>query len=114
MTPLMSDVTLYFIQFIAMTCVVLFLEFGLERRIVADGHTVWAIVWAVAQVGLLVLARLYIAPIAGQTVQDGAISCWVIVFWSFVAAAIPVIAWTQITNHQQVQRLIERRGRGDN
>lgn len=113
MASFWPDLILYGIQFIAMLAVVLVVEFALGRSII-NGSTVWLIMWAVAQVGLLVLARLYIAPLAVGSAQDGALYCWWLVFWSFVASAIPVVAWTEISNHQQIQELLERRRRNDN
>lgn len=112
MSSFWPDLILYSIQFIAMLIVVLVVEFGFGRSII-NNSTVWLIMWAVAQVGLLVLARLYIAPLAVGSAQGGALYCWWLVFWSFVATAIPVVAWQQVTNQQQIQELLERHLRND-
>lgn len=108
MTPFLTDLLLYLVQAIAMTAVVLFIELVLKRAPLSDSNSIWAVTWAVAQVGLLALARLHLFPLEG-TAQDGAIHCWVIVFWSFVAAFIPVAAWTWISDQQQTRELLERR-----
>lgn len=107
---LMTDLLLYLVQFAAMSAVVLFIELKLKRSILSDGQTIWAITWAVAQVGLLVLARLYISPLEIKGIpQDGALYCWSLVFWSFISAFLPVAFWSWKMNKDQVQKLLGRR-----
>lgn len=103
------DFILYAAQFIAMLVVVVVLEYGNKRRFLASGKALWPVTWAVAQVGLIVLARLYLAPLTEGSAQDGAIAVWWMVFWSFVASLIPVGSWVALINHGQFTELMRRK-----
>jgi hypothetical protein len=87
-----ADFLLYAGQAVAAAILAAVLEFGFRRRY--EPHATWVVVmWGVAQVGLLVALRLAIAPIAGADAQAGAWAAWWLVFWSFCAAAVPVVGW---------------------
>lgn len=89
----MPDFLLYVSQFASAALLSAVLEHVFHRSYEPD--FTWAVVvWGVAQVGLLVALRLWLwgAPPDLSAVQ-AAWWCWWIIFWSFVAAALPVIGW---------------------
>lgn len=108
--PISADFVLYLCQFLAMVVVVAFLEFVNKRKFLGNGRALWPVVWAVAQVGLIVLARLHIAPLEAGSAQEGAIAAWWMVFWSFISTFIPVALWVGLINHRQVMELVKRAG----
>lgn len=89
------DFLTYLGQSVAATLYALVLEFGCKRRY-EPGYTWVAVVWGVAQVGLIVAARLAWAPVPPG--YPGAVAWWVwwLVFWSFCAAGLPIITWQLI------------------
>lgn len=103
------DLILYISQFCAASLLALVLEFGFHRRYEASGHTVLPATWGIAQVGLLVLARLHLVPLVGFSAQEGALQGWWITFWSFVASAIPIATWQMITHQRQIWAIFDRR-----
>lgn len=110
MTRLSPDMLLYIAQFVAMSLVAAVLELGFHRSYEASGYTWVVVTWAVAQVGLLARARLHLVPLADGDAQEGALRCWNIVFWSFVASLLPVASWQIAVHHRQIVALMSRRG----
>lgn len=86
------DMWLLVAQTAAGLALALVLEYVLHRRY-EDRWTWLTVVWGVGQVGLLVAARLALAP--PPALPPDAIAWWVwrLTFWSFVAAGFPIILW---------------------
>lgn len=87
-----ADFVLIVSQFITALLFVLVCEFLLKRRYEPDYTAVLATV-GIAQVGLLVAARLAWAPL--PALDGPALTWWLwwLIFWSFIAAAIPIWIW---------------------
>lgn len=101
-----ADAVLYLAQFAAATVFALVCEFVFKRRY-EPGYT-WAPAMAgIAQVGLLVAARLAWAPL--PNLEGAALVWWVwwLIFWSFVASAVPVVFWQVVLQDRRWKRASE-------
>ena len=109
----MEDGLLYIAQAAAGACYALFLERGIKRAY--EPNLTWlTVVGGVAIVGLLVAARLALAPVSGTSASAGAWHSWWLVFWSFCASGAPVIGWQLAVDRHRIRELTEyvlRRGR---
>lgn len=106
----------YAAQFAGAAIYAVVLEVGLKRRY-EPGYTWVAVVWGVAQVGLIIAARLAWAPIPPGYPAAVAWWVWWLTFWSFCAAGLPIILWQtviQARRWRQIQAAWEAwNGRGN-
>jgi hypothetical protein len=110
------NVFLYGAQFLAAIAFALVCEYLLKRRFEEAGYT-WALATVgIAQVGLIVAARLALAPVPPLTGADAAWWTWWTVFWSFLASALPIWGWQLWLMHARTKDLLgftSRRNRTD-
>jgi len=102
---MIADLLLYCTQALAAAAYAAVLELCFKRAYEPD-FTWLTVVWGVGQVGTLVAIRLAAAPIAGADAQAGAWYAWWLVFWSFVAAALPIIGWQLVVQRRRIVFLL--------
>lgn len=104
------DFWCYVAQFAAAVIYTLIAEFVLKRRY-EPGYT-WAMgMWGIAQVGLIAAGRMAWTPLPSLASAAMAWWVWWLVFWSFVAALLPIAGWQlalQFRRWEQVQDAWER------
>jgi MFS family permease len=112
------DFWCYVAQFVAAVVYALIAELALKRRY--EPNYTWAMgMWGIGQVGLIVAARLAWAPLPALFQAELVWWVWWLIFWSFVAAAFPIVGWQLAMvgrRWRQVAAAWERwnsRGRGD-
>lgn len=98
-----ADWLLYLAQSVAATIFALVCEFVFKRRY-EPGYTWVPAMCGIAQVGLLVAARLALAPVPDLPAVALVWWVWWLIFWSFVASAIPVIVWQVVLQNARVQK----------
>ena len=111
-----ANVYLYSAQFLAAVGFALVCEYLLKRKFEEAGYT-WALATVgIAQVGLIVAARLALAPVPALTGAAMAWWTWWTIFWSFLAAALPIWIWQLRLMHTKTKDLLGftlRRNRTD-
>lgn len=101
-----ADSYLYCAQFLAAVGFALVCELVLKRRFEEAGYT-WALATVgIAQVGLIVAARLALAPVPPLAGADAAWWTWWLIFWSFLAAALPIWYWQLRLQHLKTRALL--------
>lgn len=105
-----ADALCYLAQFVASGIYAVVLEFGFRRKY--EPNWTWAtVVWGVAQVGLIIAARLAWGPLPILFYETMAWWVWWLMFWSFCASGAPIIIWQFIkmsSRHRAVQATWER------
>lgn len=102
---LIADVLTYLTQFLAGAAYAAVLEVGLKRRYEPD-YTWATVVWGTAQVGLIVAARLALAPPPAQFQIDLVWWVWWLWTWSFVAAGAPIVFWQMVVQRGRIAQLV--------
>ena len=100
--PTAADLATYIAQFAAASAYAAVLELGLKRRYEPD-HTWVTVVWGTAQTGLILAARLALAPVPDLAGADLAWWVWWLWTWSFAAGGLPIIAWQVIIQKRRWQ-----------
>lgn len=105
-----ADLVLYVIQFLAAALYAVALEQVFHRRYEPD-YTWVTVVWGNAQVGLLIAARLLLAP--PPALEPAALAWWGwgLWFWSFVASGLPIVFWQvviQRRRHVDLMNFVDR------
>lgn len=101
-----ADYILFAAQFVGGLLFALVLQFVLGRRYEIKGHTWATVVWGVAQTGLLIAVRLYVAPLQHFPHAEAAV-WWSWRLWtlSFCASGVPIIVWQFIVHDRNVNEL---------
>jgi hypothetical protein len=102
-----ADVLLYVAQFAVASLYAYVLEVTLQRRYEPRG-TWMTVVVGTALVGLLVAARLALAPLPTITGEGMAWYVWWIVTYSFVASGSPIIIWQLALRNPYPRRTVVR------
>jgi hypothetical protein len=89
----MADLILYVAQAVAAVLYAVIVEASGLRRWAEPGRVYVLATAGIAQVGLLVAARLALAPVPAQAPSAVAWWLWWLIFWSFMAAAAPIWIW---------------------
>lgn len=98
------DTLTYLAQFVAATIYALVAEFVLKRHY--EPNYTWLMgMWGIGQVGLIVAARLAWAPL--PSLFQAALVWWVwwLIFWSFVAALLPIAVWQLVLQGRRWKRV---------
>lgn len=103
----MADLTLYGAQALAAVIYALIVEFSGLRRWAEPGRVVVLATAGIAQVGLIVAARLALAPVPQLPPSGVAWWLWWVVFWSFMAAAAPIWIWQLVLQSRRVRATLE-------
>lgn len=88
----MADLICYGAQFFAACAFALVCELVFKRRY-EPGYVWIPATIGIAQVGLIVRARLALAPVPALWPDAVAVWTWDLIFWSFVSAFIPIAIW---------------------
>jgi hypothetical protein len=89
----MADMVLYAVQAGAAILYAITVEATGLRRWAEPGRVYVLATAGIAQVGLLVAARLALAPVPALSPDAVAWWLWWAIFWSFMAAAAPIWTW---------------------
>lgn len=106
----MPDFLLYATQFCAAICLAAILEHVFHRSYEPDWTWVCVVI-GVAQVGLLVAARLALFGVdPARSAASAAWYVWWLIFWSFVAAALPIVSWQLWISRGRLRTLMAYHG----